>query len=271
MPSSTWSRQRYRGRGFHLRQYRCPGPAECQCPDGSCRSAAISPRVWARALTRRSAVQAAMEDRERIARGRSKGPTWCSLPQVWAVVRARGRRRGRAGRSRARHPDRGRRHASRFDDGGRESVCQIADQGIYRSRNKYVDSLITIPNEKLLDGAGRRTARCSMLSSRSQRSPAGCRAGHRRTDHPPGPDQRRLCRRTDRDGRDGHGNDGFRQRIPARTGRVKRPRQPCRARCSRTSTSQGARGILVNVTAGHGPFHRRVFRRLATTVKECRV
>ena len=39
-------------------------------------------------------------------------------------------------------------------------------------------------------------------------------------------------------------------RAAARTARAKRPRRPSPARCSRTSISPGAHGILVNVTAG---------------------
>jgi cell division protein FtsZ len=70
-------------------------------------------------------------------------------------------------------------------EGGKRSL--VADHGI-AELTKNVDSLITIPGGQ--SGAARRGT------------------GHCRADHPSGTDQRRLCRRTYRDERDRHGDDG---------------------------------------------------------------
>jgi len=68
-----------------------------------------------------------------------------------------------------------------------------------------------------------------------QSGAAGRGSGHRRADHAPRADQRRLCRRAHGDVRDGHGHDGL-VRGQRRCRRARRPRPPSAARCSRTST-----------------------------------
>ena len=61
------------------------------------------------------------------------------------------------------HPDRRRGHQA-VRRSKAASACASRSTGI-EELGKHVDSLITIPNEKLLDGARRRRRRCSTRSS----------------------------------------------------------------------------------------------------------
>ncbi len=87
----------------------------------------------------------------------------------------------------------------------------IAEKGIHEL-SQFVDSLITIPNEKLMSVLGKNVTLAGRLQV-GQRCVAGRGAGHCRTDHPSGSDQRRLRRRAHGDVRNGHGHDGFRSRL----------------------------------------------------------
>ena len=71
---------------------------------------------------------------------------------------------------------------------------------------------------------------------RRQRRAARRRAGHRRPDRPPGPDQRRLRRRAHRDVRDGPGHDGLAAPPAATTAPRPPPRRRSATRCSTRST-----------------------------------
>ena len=110
------------------------------------------------------------------------------------------------------------------------------------------DSLITIPNEKLLTVLGRDDDAARRVQG-GEPSAAGRGAGHRRADHASGPDQRRLRRRAHRDVRDRHGDDGL------RLGERRGPR----ARRGRGGVSQpAARGRQPVGRARHpGQRHRR--------------
>ena len=91
-----------------------------------------------------------------------------------------------------------------FEGGKRR---QIAEDGIARL-SEHVDSLITIPNEKLLSVLGKTTSlRCLQIS---QRCVAECGPGDRGIDHQTGPDQCGLRRRAHCDVRNGRGHDGYR-------------------------------------------------------------
>ena len=76
---------------------------------------------------------------------------------------------------------------------------QVARARASTSCGKHVDSLITIPNEKLLTVLGGDATLLDAFTRRERRA-ARRRAGHRRADHAAGPDQRRLRRRAHRDG-----------------------------------------------------------------------
>jgi hypothetical protein len=93
---------------------------------------------------------------------------------------------------------------------------EVAQEGLAELA-QHVDSLITIPNEKLLEVLGKNTSLLDAFK-RGQRRVAGRGAGHRRPDHPPGHDQRRLRRRAHRDVRNGHGDDGHRSGGRRRAG-----------------------------------------------------
>ena len=75
-----------------------------------------------------------------------------------------------------------------------------------------VDSLITVPNEKLLTVLGREVTLLNAFKAANDVL-QGAVQGIADLITAPGPDQRRLCRRADRDERDGHGHDGHRHRA----------------------------------------------------------
>ena len=125
---------------------------------------------------------------------------------------------------------------------------RVADQGMLEL-SKYVDSLITIPNQKLLVGARQQHHAARCLQGGQHRA-AGRGAGHRGADHPARPDQRRLRRRAHGHVGDRHGHDGFGQLLSGED----RAREAAEAAISSPLLEDinlsGAQGILVNVTAG---------------------
>ncbi len=88
---------------------------------------------------------------------------------------------------------------------------RVADQGMLEL-SKYVDSLITIPNQKLLSVLGQQHHAARCLQGGEHRA-ARRGAGHRGTDHAAGPHQCRLRRRAHRDVGDRHGDDGIGHRV----------------------------------------------------------
>lgn len=66
----------------------------------------------------------------------------------------------------------------------------FAEQGI-TELSKHVDSLITIPNDKLLKVLGRGISLLDAFGAANDAERRG--SGYRRADHPPGSDERRLC------------------------------------------------------------------------------
>ncbi len=112
-----------------------------------------------------------------------------------------------------------------------------------------VDTLIVIPNEKLL--ADRRAPHDDPRGvPRGRQRPAPGRPGHHRPDHDPRPDQPRLRRRAHDHERRRLGADGHRHRRAARTARSRRPRQAISSPLLEESV-EGATGILLNITGGH--------------------
>ncbi|STG52809.1 cell division protein FtsZ [Escherichia coli] len=72
----------------------------------------------------------------------------------------------------------------------------FAEQGI-TELSKHVDSLITIPNDKLLKVLGRGISLLDAFGAAKRRTQRRC-ARYRRTDYSSGFDERGLCRRTHR-------------------------------------------------------------------------
>ena len=89
-----------------------------------------------------------------------------------------------------------------------------ADQGI-EFLSKSVDSLITIPNEKLLKVLGPGTSLLDAFKSGKQCS-IGCGSRNCGVNHSSWFNQRRFCRCSYSNVRDGHCNDGFRYCIRSR-------------------------------------------------------
>ena len=81
---------------------------------------------------------------------------------------------------------------SRFE--GRRRAVQ-ADTGVQRLKEK-VDTLIVIPNDRLLTVANDKTQRAQRVQD-GRRGAAAGRVGHHQPDHHAGPDQHRLRRRED--------------------------------------------------------------------------
>jgi cell division protein FtsZ len=152
---------------------------------------------------------------------------------------------GGAGGEGARHPHGGRGHAPFEMEGGKRTL--VANHGL-AELGKYVDSLITIPNQKLLTVLGAKT---TLLRRLQERQPRAARRGarHRRADHASGPHQRRLRRRAHGDERDRDGDDGF-----GRSRGENRAKEAAEMAVSSPLLEDinlsGAHGILVNVTAG---------------------
>ena len=130
---------------------------------------------------------------------------------------------------------------------GKRRARQAAD-GIQSLRDK-VDTLIVIPNDRLLQVVERRTSRHRGVQRRRRRAAPG-RAGHHRPHHRARPHQPRLRRRA-------HHHEGRRLRRSwasawpaARTAPSRRRARRSARRCSRPA-SRAPRGILVNITGGN--------------------
>ena len=141
------------------------------------RSASAPPRRTARRSTRRS-----------------RAPTWSSSPPAWAAAPAPARRR-----SSPRSPrDLGALTVGVVTkpftfEGARRKL--VAEKGSEALKDK-VDTLITIPNDRLLEVVDKKTSHPRRLP-RGRRRAAPGHAGHHRPDHRARPDQPGLRRRQD--------------------------------------------------------------------------
>ena len=206
-------------------------------------SARRSPTVSARAPTRRSAAR----PRSRIPTASStccRAPTWSSSPPAWAAAPAPAPRPWslRSPRNWTRSPSPWSPSPSRFEGAAPHA---LAEEGLAELAGT-VDTVITIPNDRLLQLVPRGTSFFEAFARR--RSAAPGRAGHQRHHHHARHDQPRFLRH--RSHHAGHGlrHDGHGDRRAART-RPWTPRgRPSIARCSKIRASRGARGILINIT-----------------------
>ena len=143
--------------------------------------------------------------------------TWCSSPREWAAARAPApgpiiakcaRERGilTVGRS----------HQA-VSLSKAVTRMRLADAGIAELQ-RYVDTLIVIPNQNLFRVANERTTFAEAFGKADQVLHSGVRSI---TDLMvlAWPDQSRLRRRANSDDRDGQGDDGHRRRDRARVGR----------------------------------------------------
>ena len=150
---------------------------------------------------------------------RSPRPTWCSSPPARAAERARAplpsSPRSRAKRS-ARSPVGIVTKPFSFE--GRLRRNQ-AEQGIDLLSQK-VDTLIVIPNDRLLEIVDKKTTHARRLPHRRRHAAPG-HPGRHRPHHHPRPHQPRLRRHPHRHEGRGHGHDGHRHRL----GREPRPRR----------------------------------------------
>ena len=110
--------------------------------------------------------------------------------------------------------------------------AEQAEQGIRALREK-VDTLIMIPNDRLLHD-GRAPHQHPGRVPRGRQRAAPGRAGHHRPDHGARADQPRLRRRAHDHARRRLGADGHRRRRPARTAPPRRPRTRSPRRCWRS-------------------------------------
>ena len=129
---------------------------------------------------------------------------------------------------------------------GRRRAVQ-AEQGIQKLKEK-VDTLIVIPNDRLLIGLERQDVGAERVQD-GRRGAAAGRAGHHRPHHHARPDQHRLRRREDDHERRRVGAHGHRLRLRRGPVAAPRPAPPSRARCSRRRI-EGARGILLTIAGG---------------------
>ena len=159
--------------------------------DAQALGANLAPRrsSSARTLTRglgagadpESGRKAALEDVQAHRRGARRAPTWCSSPPAWAAAPAPARRRSsrssRAIRARSRSASSPSRSASR----AASAACRTRSRAS-RSSREHVDTLITIPNQKLLDARRRRHLVARGVPQGRRGAPPG-RAGHQRPHH----------------------------------------------------------------------------------------
>ena len=115
--------------------------------------------------------------------------------------------------------------------------------------HRVVDTLITIPNQRLLALAGKNTP---MLETFRLADDVLLQRGarHLGPDHGPRPHQPRLRRRPHDHERDGPGADGHRRRRAARTARVEAAAAAISSPLLEDVSIEGARGVLINITGG---------------------
>ena len=134
--------------------------------------------------------------------------------------------------------------------------ARAADNGI-AELSKYVDSLITIPNQKLLTVLGGTTTLLDAFKAANQVL-QGAVQGIAELITRPGlinvdfADVRTVM------SRDRHGDDGQRQSAPAKAGRASAAEAAVSSPLLEHVDLADAHGILVNVTAGMDMSHRRV-------------
>ena len=234
-----------RGVEFIAGQHRRPGAPD----DGRRHQAQHRPRAHEGPRRGREPARSARArppSRATTSRRRSRAPTWCSSPRARAAAPAPAPRPSspRSPRTRsARSPS----ASSRGRSSSRaRSARARPSEGIERLR-EVVDTLIVIPNEKLLAIVERRTIDPRRVPRGRQR-PAPGRPGHHRPDHDPRPDQPRLRRRAHDHARRRLGADGHRhgrRREPRGRGRQDGDLRPLLE-----ESVEGATGILLNITGG---------------------
>ena len=154
----------------------------------------------------------------------------------------------RADRARVRRAHRRRRHqAVRLR---RHASARGRPTRASRALRRAVDTLITIPNKRLLALVGAADVDARRVPQ-GRRGAAQRRAGHQRPHHRPRPHQRRLRRRAhDHEASMGRALMGTGIAHAASAARSRRPQRRSARRCSRTSRIDGATGILINITGG---------------------
>ena len=117
-------------------------------------------------------------------------------------------------------------------EGKRQKVAQAGIEEL----QKKVDSLIIIPNDKLIDVLGEDIALLDAYAAANDVL-HGAVSGIAEVINNAGPRQRRLCRRAHGDGRSRDGDDGLGHRERRRSRHASRRSRRSRARCWRTSIS----------------------------------
>ena len=125
---------------------------------------------------------------------------------------------------------------------------RLAEAGIDELQ-RYVDTLIVIPNQNLFRVANERTTFAEAFAMADQVLHSGVRSitdlmvlpGLINLDFA---DVRTVM------SRDGQGDDGHRRRRPASDRALRPPRTPSRIRCSTRCRMKGAKAVLVNITGG---------------------
>ena len=115
--------------------------------------------------------------------------------------------------------------------------------------HRVVDTLITIPNQRLLALAGKNTP---MMDSFRLADEVLLNAVQRHLgpDHGARPHQPRLRRRAHHHERDGPGADGHGRRASARTARKDAAYAAISSPLLEDVSIEGARGVLINITGG---------------------
>ncbi len=184
-------RGRPQGRRVHRDQHRRPGAAD----ERRRRQARRRPRAHPRPRRRRrpGGRQAAPpRTTPKRSRRSSRGPTWSSSPRARAVAPAPVAPPSSPGSPSALGALTIGVVTRPFTFEGRRRADQ-AETGIAQLREE-VDTLIVIPNDRLLSISDRGVSDARRVPQRRPGAALRC-AGHHRPDHHPGPDQPRLRRR----------------------------------------------------------------------------
>ena len=137
---------------------------------------------------------------------------------------------------------------------GRKRQTQ-AERGLEELR-ECVDTVITIPNERLLATIARDDVAQRRVHERRRRAAAGD-SGHLGSDPRARADQPRLRRREDDHGGHGARDHGHRRTPRARTRAMEAANAAISSPLLEDASVKGARGVIINVTGGPRPLAHR--------------
>ena len=238
-------RRRPEGRRVHRRQHRRAGAAHERRRREARHRPRAHPGPRRRVATPRSAGRPPRTHRdeiEEVLKGADMVFITAGKGGGTGTGAAPGRRRDRQEPRRAHHR---RRHPARSPSRAGAARCRPSRAS--RRLKEKVDTLIVIPNDRLLTVVQRQDLDAQRLQD-GRRGPPPGRAGHHRPHHHARPHQHRLRRREDDHERRRLGAHGHRLRLGRGPGPQRRP--PAISSPLLEASIEGARGILLTIAGG---------------------